>query len=146
MRIAQVELTEGRFTVIPDMANWRSMSPYTVNGVDFKIGEYYGTDNTIDSYTGVWPIVEVVFKTTLTVDEFVNLFTPGELRKIRMLRDTESTDGDAINKSWYLYELRMEVDLESAEVETMLDILVASSAVPMFNAARKATILAGVPQ
>ena len=56
MRIAQIELTAGRHTPIPDLENWRSVRVYNISGTDYKIGEYSGTDLSIEDYTGPWPI------------------------------------------------------------------------------------------
>ncbi len=55
MTIAQVELTNGRHTVLPDAGNWRNVSVVSIDDIRHKVGEYRGTEP-VTEYTGEWPL------------------------------------------------------------------------------------------
>ena len=78
MRIAQFELTSGRNTPIPDQGNWRNVRHYDIEGVAFKVGEYYGDGLSIDDYLGEWPVPPApVYRTNITEGELVELMGQG---------------------------------------------------------------------
>jgi hypothetical protein len=91
------------------------------------------------------PASETVVETKREVPdhEFTALFTGKELKQIAKIRDSDTPEGDDINKLWMIAEQKGTVDLLSPEVAYALDIFIASATMPQFDAARKAQVIAG---
>ena len=95
-------------------------------------------------YNGTaWTPPVASIERTPTVDfisprEFVDLLTPAEFRKVKVLRDATSAAGEAIDQAWYSAELAGEVNMLSAKLPAMLDIMVAEGCIA---ASRKDEIL-----
>lgn len=116
MKLKKIELTAGRHTPIPDIGNWRNVSMHTLDGVDYKVGEYSGTDTTIEDYTGVWPIVDIIIDPTpLTPYQFRSLFP--QLKKILIDRAEANIDNApkfSLDVPGYMTEVMTGITLQDA--------------------------------
>lgn len=109
-------------------------------GVDI-IGEYYGaaTNATLNDYVGVWPIVDIVYKTLITLREFKTSFTPAEYRAINVATTTD----DIVFQFWDIGQTTEPIDLEHPQtIEGMAHLV----AVGLITQARHDTIMQGVVQ
>lgn len=145
MRIAQIELTRGRMTAIPDAVNWRNLSRHGGH----KVGEYYGSDDTIEDYGGEWPIVELTYRTRVRPGEVIKLMGRAAYAKVFRAAyppGQAQADDEALV---FLEQARFPtsadgmIDVTSLEMAEALAYFEASNYVHAENAAR---VMQGVPE
>lgn len=101
------------------------------------VGEYTGNDTSITSYIGPWPIVEISYKTLITLREFKSMFTPTEYRAISV---TAGTD-DILFQFWDIGQTTEPIDLEHPQTIAGMAHLVS---VGLLTQARHDTIMQGM--